>query len=103
MNDERRRSKSPPAAGDIPNEREVGEEFSAADDVPLREQTDLHDETGDDIRQYTGEPVETEYGVVVPQQMAVGSQEVVGGGEFPNTPPPTRTPPDPANPDRNSE
>jgi hypothetical protein len=86
MNDERRRSTTPPAAGDIPNEHEVEEEFPAAENVPLREQRDLRDETGDDIRQYTGEPVETEHGVVVPEQMAVGSQEVVGGGEFPNTP-----------------
>ena len=76
-----------PMAGDMPNEAEVAEVFPEAEDRPLREQTSLIDADGADIRQYTGEPVETEDGVVVPQQMAVGSQRVVGGGEFPNTPP----------------
>lgn len=46
----------------------------------------LVDEDGDDVRQYTGEPVETEDGWVLPQQMATGSQNVVGGGEFPTSP-----------------
>ena len=73
-------------AGDMPNELAVAAAFPTADDRPLREQTSLIDEDGDDIRQYTGEPVETEFGVIVPQQMAVGSERVVGGGEFPNTP-----------------
>jgi hypothetical protein len=75
-----------PMAGDMPNELAVAAAFPTADDRPLREQTSLTDADGADIRQYTGEPVETEFGVVVPQQMAVGSERVVGGGEFPNTP-----------------
>ena len=73
-----------PAAGEIPNEEEVAGEFPHADDVPLRDQADLVDDDGTDIRQYTGEPVETEYGTVTPQQMAVGTERTVGGGEFPN-------------------
>jgi hypothetical protein len=75
-----------PMAGDMPNELGVAAAFPTADDRPLREQSALTDADGDDIRQYTGEPVETDFGVVVPQQMAVGSERVVGGGEFPNTP-----------------
>lgn len=73
-------------AGDMPNELAVATAFPTADDRPLREQGSLIDADGDDIRQYTGEPVETDFGVIVPQQMAVGSERVVGGGEFPNTP-----------------
>jgi hypothetical protein len=76
-----------PEPGDIPNEAEVASEFPHAEDVPVREQRDLVDDEGDDIRQYTGEPVETELGTVVPEQMAVGSQRTVGGGEFPHEPP----------------
>ena len=76
----------PPAAGEVPNEAEVAREFPHGEDRPLREQADLTDAQGDDIRQYTGEPVETEDGVVIPQQMAVGEEQEVGGGEFPNTP-----------------
>jgi hypothetical protein len=76
-----------PAPGDVPNEEAAVEEFPHARDVPLKEQTSLVDEHGTDIRQYTGEPVDTEEGPVVPQQMAVGSQRVVGGGEFPHAPP----------------
>lgn len=75
-----------PAPGEVPNEQEVAEEFPHGSDRPLKEQRPLHDADGDDIRQYTGEPVETEHGTVIPQQSVVGSQRVVGGGEFPNTP-----------------
>lgn len=75
-----------PMAGDMPNELAVAAAFPTAEDRPLREQGSLVDEDGDDIRQYTGEPVETDFGVIVPQQMAVGSDQAVGGGEFPNTP-----------------
>ena len=76
------------SAGDasVPNEDDVAREFPHGDGRPLSEQTALVDEDGDDIRQYTGEPVETEDGWVLPQQSATGSQNVVGGGEFPNTP-----------------
>ena len=70
----------------VPNEEEVDREFPHGDGRSLKEQTSLVDEDGDDIRQYTGEPVETEDGWVLPQQSATGSQNVVGGGEFPNTP-----------------
>jgi len=70
----------------VPHEEEVAREFPHGSSAPLREQRPLIDAEGDDIRQYTGEPVETEYGTVLPQQMVVGSQRVVGGGEFPNTP-----------------
>jgi hypothetical protein len=70
----------------IPNEDEVAREFPHGDGRRLAEQMPLIDEDGDDIRQYTGEPVETEDGWVLPQQMATGSQNVVGGGEFPDAP-----------------
>lgn len=76
-----------PEPGDLPNEDEVAHEFPSADDRPLREQGDLHDRSGDDIRHYTGEPVETELGTVTPQQMATGADSVVGGGEYPDAPP----------------
>ncbi len=79
--DERR--PGPPAAGDVPNEDEVAEEFPHGSDEPLMDQRDRFDAEGADIRQYTGEPVETEHGTVTPQQMVVGAQRVVGGGEFP--------------------
>lgn len=72
--------------GSVPNEEEVAREFPHGDGRLLKEQTALVDEDGDDIRQYTGEPVETEDGWVLPRQSATGSQNVVGGGEFPNTP-----------------
>jgi hypothetical protein len=74
-----------PAAGNVPNEDEAIEAFERGDDRPLRDQRELVDDTGTDIRQYTGEPVDTEAGPVIPQQTAVGSQRVVGGGEFPNS------------------
>jgi hypothetical protein len=35
-------------------------------------------------RLYTGEPLETEDGIEVPQQMPVGEENVEGGGEFPD-------------------
>ena len=76
----------PADAAPVPNEEEVAREFPHGDGRPLREQMPLIDEDGDDIRQYTGEPVETDEGWVLPQQMATGSQNMVGGGEFPNTP-----------------
>jgi len=43
-----------------------------ADPGSLADQTDLVDEDGDDIREYTGEPVETDEGWVVPQTQNVG-------------------------------
>jgi hypothetical protein len=76
-----------PPAGEVPNEREAAATFPHGDDRPLREQTDLTDDDGDDIRQYTGEPVETDEGIVLPQQSNTGSQQMVGGGEFPEDAP----------------
>lgn len=70
----------------VPNEEEVAREFPHGDGRPLREQTPLVDEDGDDIRQYTGEPVETDDGWVLPQQSATGTENVVGGGEHANSP-----------------
>lgn len=68
-----------PAAGEVPNEEEVAREFRPADDRPAKEQLGEDEDVA-----YTGEPVETEDGVVLPQQMVVGEDRVVGGGEFPN-------------------
>jgi hypothetical protein len=79
------RARVGPAAGVVPNEEEVAREFPHGDGRPLAEQRDLVDADGDDIRQYTGEPVETEEGTVLPQQMVTGAPVVVGHGEFPNT------------------
>ena len=77
-----------PAPGNVPNEEEAEREFGVTDDGrPTDEQVDVTDEQGTDIRQYTGEPVPTEHGYVIPQQSAVGAQRVVGGGEFPDAPP----------------
>lgn len=54
-------------------------------DRPTDEQLERYDEHGNDIRMYTGEPVETEYdGVVIPQQMNVGPGNMAGSGEFPD-------------------
>jgi hypothetical protein len=52
----------------------------------LADQADLTDAEGDDIREYTGEPVETEDGWVIPQQQNVGPGNEAGGGEFPAEP-----------------
>jgi hypothetical protein len=78
----------PPVPGDVPNEEEAEREFGTTHDGrPLKEQRDLVDENGTDIRQYTGEPVPTEDGFVIPAQQVVGSERVVGGGEWPDEPP----------------
>jgi hypothetical protein len=61
---------APASDAHVANEDEVGREFPHGDGRPLREQMPLIDEDGDDIRQYTGEPVETEDGWILPQQMA---------------------------------
>jgi hypothetical protein len=55
----------------------------------LKDRVDLIDEDGDDIRQYTGEPVETEEGWVLPRQQNVGKENMAGRGEWPdpNAPP----------------
>lgn len=66
----------------VVNEDEVLEAFPRGDNRPLREQAPLEDETGADIREYTGEPVDTGDGIVLPQQQNVGEERTVGGGEF---------------------
>jgi hypothetical protein len=86
MSDDRRDRTHGPAAGEVPHEDEVAAAFPHGTDAPLVEQVPVHDEDGDDVRQYTGEPVETEHGTVLPQQMVTGAERVVGGGEYPNTP-----------------
>ncbi|WP_420452846.1 hypothetical protein [Ilumatobacter sp.] len=70
------------AADHVENEDEAAERFPHGDGRPLREQMPTTD--ADDIRRYTGEPVETDDGWVLPQQMATGKDNVVGGGEFPD-------------------
>lgn len=76
----------PPSPGDVPNEAEAEREFGVTDDGrSLAERGELVDEQGDDIRQYTGEPVATEHGYVIPQQSPSGDN-AVGGGEWPNEP-----------------
>lgn len=57
---------------------------------------ELVDEDGDDVRMYTGEPVETEDGWVLPQQQNLaGRDNIAGGGEWPDTDaPPAQPPPD---------
>jgi hypothetical protein len=76
-------------------ERPLGEDrqhmvtVDDGDTRSLRERGSLVDEDGDDIREYTGEPVDTEEGTVIPQQQNVGAGNEAGGGEWPDP----RTPP----------
>jgi hypothetical protein len=59
----------------------------------LAERGPLLDEQGEDIRQYTGEPVETEEGWVIPQQQNfAGKDNIAGGGEFPDPNAPSAMP-----------
>jgi hypothetical protein len=58
----------------------------------LADQQELIDEEGDDIREYTGEPVETEEGWVLPQQQNAGPGNVAGGGEWPDPRTPSAQP-----------
>lgn len=58
--------------------------FDTGEAGSLADQRDLTDETGDDIREYTGEPVETEDGWVIPVQQNVGPDNMAGQGEFPD-------------------
>jgi hypothetical protein len=83
--DDDARRDAPP--GEVPNEEAAEEEFVHTDAESLREAMDLTDDEGDDVRRYSGEPVPTEHGNVIPQQMAVGRQATVGGGEWPDEPP----------------
>lgn len=63
--------------------------FERAEPGNLKDQGSLLDDEGEDIRQYTGEPVETLDGWVLPQQQNVGPGNEAGGGEWPDptTPP----------------
>lgn len=70
-------------------EQPLGDDRRHFDDVPpgrggLKDRTDLTDEDGEDIRQYTGEPVETEEGWVLPRQQNVGRRNMAGRGEWPD-------------------
>lgn len=59
-------------------------EVEDGDTRSLRDRGPLLDADGDDIREYTGEPVETEEGTVIPQQQNVGPGNEAGGGEWPD-------------------
>jgi len=84
MNDDR--DNQAPAPGDVPNEEEAEDRFGVTDDGrPLSEQG-LIDEDGIDRRTYSGEPVPTEHGYVIPEQTAVGADRTVGGGQWPDAP-----------------
>lgn len=89
------------AAPETPVEAHPGR-FEPGGPGTLADQADLTDAEGEDIRQYTGEPVETEDGWVIPrQQNFAGKDNIAGGGEWPDpdTPPvqPTTEGEDPAN------
>jgi hypothetical protein len=58
----------------------------------LADQQELIDAEGDDIREYTGEPVETEEGWVLPQQQNAGPGNIAGGGEWPDPRTPSAQP-----------
>jgi hypothetical protein len=65
----------------------------------LADNRPLIDEDGDDIRLYTGEPVETEDGWVLPQQQNMaGKDNIAGRGEWPDPDAPAAQPP--IDPDR---
>jgi hypothetical protein len=66
------------------------ERFDEGGPGTLADQGPLTDAEGEDIRHYTGEPVETEDGWVIPgQQNLAGKDNIAGGGEWPDpdTPP----------------
>lgn len=84
----------PPPRGSTP-EHPLGEDrrfFEPAEPGRLAEQWPLLDDEGEDIRQYTGEPVETEEGWVLPQQQNVGPGNEAGGGEWPDPATPSAMP-----------
>jgi hypothetical protein len=65
--------------------------FEDAEPGSLRDQRDLIDEDGDDIRMYTGEPVETDDGWILPQQQNQPGNSA-GGGEYPDPDTPSAQP-----------
>jgi len=72
------------------------ENFAPAEPGSLADQGPLIDETGADVREYTGEPVETEQGWVLPQQQNVGPGNEAGSGEWPDPDVPSAMPDDDA-------
>jgi hypothetical protein len=85
-----------PSTAEVPREaaadRRIFERLDEGDTRSLRERGSLLDEQGEDIRQYTGEPVETEEGTVLPQQQNVGPGNEAGGGEWPDPDTPSAQP-----------
>jgi hypothetical protein len=81
-----REEEKPGADADHPlgDDRRFFERLDDGDTRSLRERGSLLDEQGEDIRQYTGEPVETEEGTVLPRQQNVGPGNEAGGGEWPD-------------------
>ena len=76
-----------PAPGDVPNEEEAERRFGVTQDGRSTAERGTLDEDGEDRRLYTGEPVPTEHGFVVPAQSVTGREQDVGGGEWPDAPP----------------
>jgi hypothetical protein len=64
----------------------------------LRDLGPLVDGEGDDIREYTGEPVETEDGWLIARQQNVGPANTAGTGEPPDPDTPSATEPGVAGP-----
>jgi hypothetical protein len=86
----------PGASPDHPlgDDRDLFDMVEDGDTRSLRERGSILDDEGEDIRQYTGEPVETEEGTVIPRQQNAGPGTIAGGGEWPDPDAP------PAQPDR---
>ena len=76
------------AEGSVGSDRRF---FEDAEPGNLADQRDLIDEDGDDIRMYTGEPVETDDGWILPQQQNQPGNSA-GGGEFPDPDTPSTQP-----------
>ena len=88
------RDRDPRPRSVIHGEGTVGpdlEFFEPAEPGSLKDQRDLIDEDGDDIRMYTGEPVETDDGWILPQQQNVPGNSA-GGGEYPDRETPSTQP-----------
>lgn len=76
------------AEGTVGSDRKF---FDDAEPGTLSDQRDLIDEDGDDIRMYTGEPVETDDGWILPQQQNQPGNSA-GGGEYPDPDTPSTQP-----------
>ncbi len=76
------------AEGSVGSDRRF---FEDAEPGNLADQRDLIDEDGDDIRMYTGEPVETDDGWILPQQQNQPGNSA-GGGEYPDPDTPSTQP-----------